>query len=1031
MRHRTVYVELHARSAFSFLRGASLPEELAREAARLGLPALGLCDRDGLYGIPRFHSAAREAGIRALVGAELSLDDGSILPVLVETREGYRNLCRLLTEAKLRSPKGEAVIRREELGDYAPGLLVLTGDEEGPLLRALVQGQSPGEPAKRLLRLFGRERLFVELQRNGLRGDRFRNRTLLAVARELALPVVATGGVLYANPEGRPILDVFRCLQARTDLDAAGELLSPNDRRHLRAPQEMEALFADLPEAIEATARIASRIAFSLEDLGYCFPRYATPTGESEEAFLETVVWAGAQGRYGSLSPAVRRQLRHELEVIRKLGFAGYFLIVWDLVRWCNHEGMLVQGRGSAANSAVCYSLGITSVDPVGSRLLFERFLSEGRKGWPDIDLDLPSGEARERVIQEVYRRYGRRGAAMTASVICFQGRSAARDLGKVLSLPKELMDRFSALFPGGDYPHTLSWEEHGRQSGLSLADPRQAAFLRLYPRLLGLPRHLGQHPGGMVISQGELDRIVPLENAAMPGRSVLQWDKDDCEELGMVKIDLLGLGMIAVLQEALARCRTRGQPVDLSLLPKDDPATFALLQRVETIGVFQVESRAQMSILPRLRPRCFYDLVIQVAIVRPGPIHGGLIGTYLARRSGREPVTYPDPRLAPILERTLGIVLFQEQAIRIAMVLGGFSAAQAEDLRRALGFRRDPRRMERAVENLGRAMRERGIPPSAIAWVARSLSSFALYGFPESHAISWAGLAYASAYLKAHHAPEFYAALLNHQPMGFYSPATLIQEGKRRGIRFRPISVLFSEDSCRIEEDGSVRLGLRLARGLGGGTRTRILAARAEAPFGSLEEFQRRVPMSRRELRLLASLGAFQGLASHRREALWQIERPIVSEEILPRRPEGPSPLSPMSPPERLRADYAGTGITLGPHPMAYLRRRAPAAREVAALRGLPHGARVQVAGAVICRQRPGTAKGFLFLSLEDETGIANVIVAPDLFEANRLLISLEPFLLVEGTLEKARGPIQIRGEQIAALPSRGLPEPSSHDFR
>ncbi|WP_018290157.1 DNA polymerase III subunit alpha [Verrucomicrobium sp. 3C] len=1031
MHRRFPYVELHARSAFSFLRGASRPEELAWEAARLGLPGLALCDRDGVYGIPRFHAAAREAGLRALVGAELSLNDGSVLPVLVETREGYQNLCRLLSEAKLRSPKGEAVIRWEELGDHAPGLLALTGDEEGPLLRALARGQSPGEPAKRLLRLFGRERLFVELQRNGLRGDCFRNRTLCSVARELALPVAATGGVLYAKAEERPLLDVFHCLRNRTTLHAAGSLLSPNDRRHLHAPREMEALFADLPEAIETSGRIASRIAFSLEDLGYSFPRYATPTGESEDDFLKTVVWAGAQKRYGSLSPAVRRQLDHELGVIRKLGFAGYFLIVWDLVRWCTQQGMLVQGRGSAANSAVCYSLGITSVDPVGSRLLFERFLSEGRKGWPDIDLDLPSGEARERVIQEVYRRYGRRGAAMTASVICFQGRSAARDLGKVLSLPKEIIDRFSALFPGGDYPHTLSWKEHGRQSGLSLADPRQAAFLRLYPRLLGLPRHLGQHPGGMVIAQGELDRIVPLENAAMPGRSILQWDKDDCEELGMVKIDLLGLGMIAVLQEALARCRARDHPVELSLLPKDDPATFALLQRGETIGVFQVESRAQMSILPRLRPQCFYDLVVQVAIVRPGPIHGGLIGSYLARRSGREPVTYPDPRLAPILERTLGVVLFQEQAIQIAMVLGGFSAAQSEDLRRALGFRRDSRRMERALEDLDRAMRKRGISPPTIAWVVRSLSSFALYGFPESHAISWAGLAYASAYLKAHHGPEFYAALLNHQPMGFYAPATLIQEGKRRGIRFRPISVLFSEDSCTIEEGGSVRLGLRLALGLTGETRARILAAGAQAPFGSLEEFRRRVPMSRRELRLLASLGAFQGLASHRREALWQIERPNFSEEILPRPSEGPCPLSPMSPPERLRADYAGAGITLGSHPMAYLRPRVPAARKAADLYGLPQGVRVQVAGAVICRQRPGTAKGFLFLSLEDETGIANVIIAPDLFEANRLLISLEPFLLVEGILQKADGPIQIRGEKIAALASRGVPEPSSHDFR
>src|SRR5580658_7776867 len=811
------YVELHARSAFSFLRAGSLPESLVAEAARLEVPAVALCDRDGVYGAVRLHMSGKEAGVRALVGSELTMEDGSVVPVLVATRAGYRGLCRLLSTAHLRAEKGEGRVAWGELAGATEGLIALTGDEEGPMRRAGAGGGAAAAAAagSRLSAAFGPDRLYVELQRHRIPGEERCNAFLADWARAMGLPVLATNGVLHAAPEDGAVVDVFTCLRHHTTLDAAGRRLSFNRERHLKGHERMAELFRDLPEAVANTARLAERLEFTLANLGYRFPDHPVPAGESQDSYLRKMTYFGAQQRYGSVVGDVRRQLERELALIAKLGFSGYFLIVWDLCSFARERGSLVQGRGSAANSAVCYALGITAVDPIESKLLFERFLSEGRTDWPDIDLDLPSGDRREELIQEVYRRYGRRGAAMTANVITYRGRSTIREVGKVLGFPDDALDRFSSLYHGGDLPQTLELGQQLRMAGVPDSHPRLCALVDTCNRVRGLPRHLGQHSGGMVFSTEGLDQFVPLENARMPGRSVLQWDKSDIEDMGLLKVDLLGLGMMAALQDAVEICARRGQPVDLARLPKDDPAVFRMLREADTVGIFQVESRAQMSTLPRMKPENFYDLAVEVAIIRPGPIQGDAVNPYLKRRAGEEPVTYPDERARPILERTLGVVLFQEQILRLAMELGGFSAAEADELRRAIGFTRSQERLDKMKAKLAQGLAGNGVSPAAADSILQSLASFALYGFPESHAISFALIAYASAWLKVHRPAAFYAALLNNQPMGFYSPASLVQDGRRHGLRFLPPCVQRSDEKSRVDTEQIVRLGLAAVKGL------------------------------------------------------------------------------------------------------------------------------------------------------------------------------------------------------------------------
>jgi len=1049
----TDYVELHARSAFSFLEGAAVPEELAGACAQFGMPAMALMDRNGLYGAPRFHMAARKAGVRAHIGSEITCTNGRTYPLLVETRAGYRNLCRLVTRMKLRAKKGEGAASLDEIAEFSPGLICLTR-----------------HPDARLLEIFGPRHLYAELQRHYHREEEAHNQAIVERARRLGIPIVATNGLAYAAPAQRELLDVFTCIRHHVTLMTAGRLLERNSERHVKTPAEMARLFADLPEAIAHTRSISERLEFTLDDLGYRFPRYPVPDGETQMSFLRQRVDEGARRRYQPYHERARRQIERELALIEKLDLPGYFLVVWDIVRFCKENRILAQGRGSAANSAVCYSLEITAVDPVGMDLLFERFLSEERGEWPDIDIDLPSGDQRERVIQHVYQRFGKLGAAMTANVITYRGRSAAREVGKALGFEVATLEKLSGLARDWEWKDPKdTTESQFRDAGLDLSQPRVRKFFELYRMAQDLPRHLGQHSGGMVICQDQLDSVVPLEPASMPGRVVVQWDKEDCADMKIIKVDLLGLGMMAVIEECLELIpRTYGEPVDLAHLPPGDPAVFAALQKADTVGMFQVESRAQMSALPRMRPARFYDIVVQVAIIRPGPIVGKMVHPYLNRRQGREAVDCLHPSLEPVLRRTLGVPLFQEQLLRMAMIAAGFTGGEAEELRRAMGFKRSEKRMAEIEVKLRAGMTRNGIGAQAQENIVRSITSFALYGFPESHAASFALLAYASAYLKCHYLAAFTCAMLNNQPMGFYAPAILIKDAQRHGLRVLPVDVTKSEWGCAIENPSGeerelagesacstiganlervqgdprrpgglphLRLGLLYARGLREQAGQAILRARAARPFSSIDDLTLRVPELRKdELNRLAEIGALNPLdQAHRRDALWQAQRSIlpVGPLLAPLEETGePSPLARMSIDERLYADYHGTGLTIGKHPMAYRRSEMNALRVTRAidLAQVPNGRVVRIAGSVVVRQRPGTAKGFVFLSMEDETGIMNAIVTPPTFDRYKFTVLGERFLLIDGVLQNQDGVISVKAGRIQGLQAGAAAE--SHDF-
>jgi error-prone DNA polymerase len=709
-----MYIELHARSAFSFLEGASVPEELAGACAEHGMTAMAVLDRDGVYGAPRFYLAAKKLCLQAHIGAEVTSPFGWRYPLLVKSREGYQNLCRLITRMKLRSSKGEGHVEREELVGLHAGLICLTGGAEGPLAAALASGGTAQgtECVRQLCDLFGRKNVYVELQRHYCREEEARNQAAVEIARKLSLPLLATNGVCYAAPEERELLDVFTCIRNHRVLATAGQLLSRNSERNLKSPAEMQRLFTDLPEALANTQELSSRLEFTLQHLGYEFPRYPVPEGSSQMQFLRERAQEGMISRYGSENEKARQQIDRELALIEKLDLPGYFLIVWDIVRFCRDRNILVQGRGSAANSAVCYALGITAVDPVGMELLFERFLSEERGEWPDIDLDLPSGDQRERAIQYVYERYGKLGAAMTANVITYRGRSAAREIGKALSFDPETLARLASLVGAWEYKDEHdTFERHFHDAGFDIRHPKIRKFFELCLKVQDLPRHLGQHSGGMVVCQGQLDSVVPLEPATMPGRVVVQWDKEDCADMGIVKVDLLGLGMMAVLEDSLKLIREhQAEEVDLAHLPADDEVVYDTLRRADTVGMFQIESRAQMACLPRLQPTKFYDIVVQVAIIRPGPIVGKMVNPFLKRRQGREAVECLHPSLEPVLSRTLGVPLFQEQLLRMAMIAAGFTGGQAEELRRAFGFKRSEKRMKEVEVKLRGGMEKKGI---------------------------------------------------------------------------------------------------------------------------------------------------------------------------------------------------------------------------------------------------------------------------------------------------------------------------------
>ena len=897
-----MYIELHSRSAFSFLEGASLPENLVEACANLNMPAMALLDRDGVYGSPRFHMAAKKARIKAHIGAEVTCEylspqrhpstslrtgsatekiknhkakDSSVplclcgefrLPLLVSSRLGYQNLCRMITKMKLRSAKGEGAVCEEELREHATGLVCLTGDDNGPLASALAHGglEEARGYVEQLTNIFGRGNVYVELQRHFHREQEARNHAAIEIARSLQLPLLATNGVCYATARERELCDVFTAIRHHRTLATAGRLLTRNSERYLKSPQEMQALFADLPEAIANTVELSSRLTFTFKDLGYEFPKYPVPEGETMMSFLRERTQEGFQQRYGrassELQSRARCQIERELKLIEKLALPGYFLIVWDLVRFCRQENILVQGRGSAANSAVCYSLGITAVDAVSMELLFERFLSEERGEWPDIDLDLPSGDQRERVIQYLYKRYGERGAAMTANVITYRSRMASREMGKALGFDPETLDKVSAAVSTWEFRDASDTFDHRfRDAGLDLNHPRLRKYFELCVAVQDLPRHLGQHSGGMVICQGQLDSVVPLEPASMPGRVVVQWDKEDCADLGIIKVDLLGFR-----HDGRARGFAKTYPRPSRRRSKPCPpaagrscGVFRLAEGRHDRHVSDRESGAD--VMPAApAAKMFYDIVVQVAIIRPGPIVGQMVNPYLRRRMGREPVNHLHPSLEPVLARTLGVPLFQEQLLRIAMVAANFTGGEAEELRRAMGFKRSQARMKDIEVRLRSGMERNGIAREAQEQIVLSITSFALYGFPESHAASFALIAYASAYLKCHYLAAFTAALLNNQPMGFYRPATIVKDAQRHGLKVLPIDVMKSEWQCTLERSAvgtqqsasavALRLGLRYARGLREEAGQAIVLQRAIAPFVSIRDLVHRVPELRKD---------------------------------------------------------------------------------------------------------------------------------------------------------------------------------------
>jgi len=1064
------YIELHASSAFSFLAGASQPEALAERAQQLEMHAIALSDRNGIYGAARFHTMATKCGLKAHIGAEIAVSSyGNLLTppnwlphqcspepprllLLCTSQIGYQNLCQLITRFKMReATKAEGAATIDDLEEFSAGLICLTGGDEGPLAAALaLKGRSEAcKIVDRLTNIYGRTNLYIELQRHQQRDEECRNQSLLALASSLRLPVIATNGVRYATQKDREILDVLSTIRHHTSLDRAGRLLTLNNSRELHPAHHMATLFADIPEAIANTQTVSSRLNFTLNNLGYEFPHYPVPPGQTMDSFLAQRVDEGVRKRYGSpakcsLLVKARAQVQHELKLIAKLGFAGYFLIVWDLIRYCQQHGILVQGRGSAANSAVCYALEITAVDPVGMELLFERFLNENRGEWPDIDLDLPSGDHREQVIQHVYERYGKLGAAMTANVISYRGRSAAREVGKALGFDEDQLTRLSSLVGHWEWRGENDTLAHNfAQAGFDARHPRIAHYLDLCMRMQNLPRHLGQHSGGMVICAGMLNRVVPLEHASMPGRSVIQWDKEDCADMGLIKVDLLGLGMMAVLKDSIELIPHHyKKEIDLAALP-EDPLVYQTLCKADTVGMFQVESRAQMASIPHNAPVRFYDLVVQVAIIRPGPIVGKMMHPYMRRRQGKEEVTYPHPSLEPVLKRTLGVPLFQEQLLRMAMTVASFSGAEAEELRRAVGMRRSMQRMKDLEGRLRDGMTRNGIGPEAQDNIVQGISSFAMYGFPESHAASFALIAYASAYLKVHYLAAFTCGLLNNQPMGFYAPAVLIKDAQRHGLRVRPIDVQCSDWLCTLEPEPdaslSLRIGLNYVKGLRQSSAEAILATRNQhGPFASVDQLAVLIPqLNRKELVALARVGALNTLSEveHRRDALWQVEqagRPVgpLLRTAAPK-PTVSNPLQRMTTVERLAADYAGTGITTGPHPMAYQRAdlRQQGILSAQELEGSASKQSVRIAGCVIARQRPGTAKGFVFLSLEDETGIANIILTPDIFEQNRVIVTRSRFLMISGPLQNQDGVIHVKAQCITPLESHGANIPS-HNF-
>jgi len=1025
------YVELQVTTNYSFLRGASHVEELFVAAQALGLPAIAVTDHNTLAGIARAHARAEEVGLRLIVGCRLDLSDS--LPVLVypTDRAAYARLCRLLTMGKGRTGKGGCDLAWADLVTHGDGLItVLLPDEPNAALAGALT---------RLQRDFA-DRGYLSLSVRRRPGDAVRLQQLVDLAQAARVPAVVTGDVLYHVPARRMLQDVVTCIREGCTIDAAGFRRERFADRHLKPPAEMARLFARYPEALTRTLEIAGRCRFSLSELRYQYPDEADVPGETPQQALVRLVRESIPLRYpNGLPPDVKGQLRHELQLIAELEYAPYFLTVNSIVRFARSKDILCQGRGSAANSAVCYVLGITSIDPVRSGLLFERFISAERREPPDIDVDFES-ERREEVIQWVYERYGRDRAALCATVMRFRARGAIRDVGKVLGLTEDVTGALAAQVWGGSEGGVA--EEHATALNLNLGDRRLRLALELAQELIGFPRQLGTHPGGFVLTQDRLDELVPIEPAAMAGRQVIEWDKDDIDALKFMKVDVLGLGMLGCLRRAFTMIEQQGGTVgmdragrpamDIASIPAEDPATYAMIRRADTVGTFQIESRAQMAMLPRLKPRTFYDLVVQVAIVRPGPIQGDMVHPYLRRREGKEPVHFPKEELRRVLGKTLGVPLFQEQAMQVAIHCAGFTPGEADQLRRSMATFKITGGVSKFRDKLIGGMVERGYEQAFAERTFSQLEGFGSYGFPESHAASFALIAYASAWLKCHHPDVFCAALLNSQPMGFYAPAQVVRDAQEHGVAVRPVCVNASRWDCTLEprrvqgRGAAVRLGFRTVKGLANEHAAQLVAHRGDEPYGSVEETWRRAGIPAAVLERLAEADAFRGIGLDRRQALWQVKG--LTDTVLPLfaaadaggrpRPElveAPVPLVPMREGREVVEDYRSVGLSLRSHPVAFLRATLQAQGMVtcADLAHVRDGRRVVVPGIVLVRQKPGSAKGIMFITIEDETGVANLILWPDHFIKQRSLV-------LSATMLACHGRVQREGEVVHVITDR-----------
>ncbi|QDU27994.1 Error-prone DNA polymerase [Anatilimnocola aggregata] len=1010
------YAELHCKTNFSFLEGASHPDELVNRAAELSYAALAITDRNSLAGVVRAHGAAKQVGLKLLIGAEIVPIDAAPLVLLATDRPAYSRLSQLITLGRRKAPKGECHLTFDDVARHAAGLLACVIDQHVDVFR---------------YREVFADRCYLLAELHYGTNDEHDLQHALRLAKRANTPLVAAGGVHFHTPERRPLADVLTAIRAGCTVTEAAELLLPNAERHLKSPEQMEELFAHAPEAVRRTLEIAARCTFSLDELKYEYPEELSPPGQSLPQYLAHLTWNGAQQRYpAGLPEKVEQQIHYELQLINQLHYEAYFLTVWDLVRFARERGILCQGRGSAANSVVCYCLGVTAVDPDRIDVLFERFISAERDEAPDIDIDFEH-ERREEVLQYLYDKYGRERAGIVAEVITYRPRSAVRDVGKALGLSLDKVDKLAKHL---DSYHAEKMNERLVQAGLDHDSLLGSQLFALAGELIGFPRHLGQHVGGMVITQRPLWELVPIENAAMPGRTVIEWDKNDLDELGLLKVDCLSLGMLTAIRKCFALIeQATGRALTLADIPEGDTAVYTMISRADTMGVFQIESRAQMSMLPRLRPECFYDLVIEVAIVRPGPIQGNMVHPYLRRRTGEEAITYPSEEIGKVLQKTLGVPLFQEQAMRLAVVAAGFTPGEADELRRAMGSWRKTGVIERFGKKLIDGMTAKGLSTEFAERVFNQIKGFGEYGFPESHAASFALLVYASAWLKHHYPAAFCASLINSQPMGFYAPAQLVRNARENGVKVLPVDVNHSEWDCTLEA-GAMRLGLRTIAGLSATVVSRIAQAR---PFCSVTDFTERTELGVPVVKLLADADAFHSLQLDRRQALWQSlaqepkKLPLLAG--LADEEDVPSELPAMSGLEQVLADYRTQGLSLRAHPLSFFRDEMQSLQitPAAELSEKPDGTSIKVAGLVLVRQRPSTAKGITFVTLEDETGVANLIIRVEVWDRYYKVARTAAALIATGRLQNQREVIHVLVTKLENLAGRvGGMKSQSRDF-